>query len=111
MNALAYRRSGVGGEGRYDIRLGFVDAEGMGDQGEKYDTLLFTPVLLHCKCVIFNWMGGVEKDAMLQLLFTLANAAKRIDLSGGGGKANGISGSKGGRRGRGKRARVGAHPH
>jgi hypothetical protein len=65
----------------HDIRLGFVDAEGMGDQGVTYDTRLFTPVLLHCKCVIFNWMGGVEKDEMLQLLFTLASAARRVDLT------------------------------
>ena len=37
------------GRKRWSVELGFVDAEGMGDQGVKYDTLLLTPVLLFSK--------------------------------------------------------------
>jgi hypothetical protein len=67
------------------VRIGFVDAEGMGDRDISYDMLLFTPVLLVSKCCVFNWKGGLEKDAMLDLLGTLAKNAKRIELRDEGG--------------------------
>jgi hypothetical protein len=63
-----------------ELRVGFVDVEGQGDQSDAYDALLVTPLLLLSKVILFNWMGGVEKTSMLKLLTSLARAASKIDL-------------------------------
>jgi hypothetical protein len=66
-----------------EVRVGFVDAEGMGDRDVTYDARLITPVLLTSKCIIFNWKNAVQKDRILNLLGVMAVAARGIDLEGG----------------------------
>jgi hypothetical protein len=60
--------------------LNFVDAEGMGDKNEKYDSMLLTPVLMLSKVVIFNWMGMVQQNTILGQLYRFAKTASRIDV-------------------------------
>lgn len=61
-------------------RIGFLDAEGQGDKGIDYDTILTAPLLLVSKVTIFNWMGSVAKDELLQKLGVLADAARKIQI-------------------------------
>lgn len=61
-------------------RLGFLDAEGQGDKGIDYDTVLTAPLLLVSKVSIFNWLGSIAKDELLQNLGVLADAACKIQL-------------------------------
>jgi hypothetical protein len=55
--------SGSGEEG--GLVVGFVDAEGQGDKGMKYDLKLTSAPLLLSNTVIFNWKGGMQKHEIL----------------------------------------------
>jgi hypothetical protein len=78
--------------GADQLRVGFVDVEGQGDESDQYDALLVTPLLLLSKVVVFNWKGGVEKTSILKLLTSLARAASSIDLGNTGDDGHKIFG-------------------
>jgi hypothetical protein len=66
------------------ISLGFIDVEGSGDKTGHYDLVLATPILIASKVVFFNWMGGIQKNDILEKLAVLSNAAKKIERSSRG---------------------------
>lgn len=49
----------------------------MGDKDIEHDVSLAAPMLLCSKAVLFNWMGGLQKDAILNQLAVLTTAATR----------------------------------
>ena len=54
------------GSGEEDgLVVGFVDAEGQGDKGMRYDLKLTSAPLLLSNTVIFNWKGGMQKHEIL----------------------------------------------
>ena len=61
-------------------KLGFVDVEGFGSEGDGYDVVLVAPLLLVSQVIIFNWMGKAAKHEMLKHLVTLAQAASMVRL-------------------------------
>eukprot|EP01033_Poteriospumella_lacustris_P005419 gene5421-3861_t len=66
-----------------NIRVGFVDAEGQGDKDVSYDANLICPILLASKCVIFNWKGDMQKDAILNTLGIMCRAAQNVGVESG----------------------------
>jgi hypothetical protein len=66
------------------ISVGFIDVEGSGDKTGHYDLVLATPILIASKVVFFNWMGGIQKNDILEKLAVLSNAAKKIERSSRG---------------------------
>ena len=71
--------------------VGFADAEGQGDRGLRYDSTLVTTVMTTSKVIIFNWRGATQKQAMLSLLGAIAEAARALDVGGGGGSCGGAT--------------------
>ena len=73
--------------------VGFADAEGQGDRGLRYDSMLVTTVMTTSKVIIFNWRGATQKQAMLSLLGAIAEAARALKVGSsadvGGGAAGG----------------------
>eukprot|EP01046_Picozoa_sp_COSAG06_P002368 COSAG06_NODE_83_length_25105_cov_69.740913_11_plen_310_part_00 len=51
--------------GEDGLVVGFVDAEGQGDKGMKYDLKLMSAPVLLSPIVIFNWKGGMQKHEIL----------------------------------------------
>ncbi|RIB27196.1 hypothetical protein C2G38_2137955 [Gigaspora rosea] len=58
--------------------VGFVDTEGQGNKGEKFDIYLFSPILAISKIVIFWWPALLQVDSILNSLGAMTNSAKRI---------------------------------
>lgn len=61
-----------------DGRVAFVDVEGQGDRSEEYDVTLALPIALLSQVVIFNIMGGVAKNEVLEKLAVFTTAAQRV---------------------------------
>jgi hypothetical protein len=64
-------------------KVGFVDAEGQGDQDITYDANLVCPILLTSKCVILNWKDSLQKDKILNHLGIMHKAAINVAMEGG----------------------------
>ncbi|KAL1966183.1 hypothetical protein VTN77DRAFT_4735 [Rasamsonia byssochlamydoides] len=60
-------------------KIAFVDTEGQGDQGDRYDIILFTPAILCSRVVIFN-TTEVAKDKILTSLALTTQLADKVDL-------------------------------
>ena len=58
--------------------VGFVDAEGQGDQDIGYDAKLVCPILLASKCVIYNYKGDLQKNNLLETLGIMLRAARNV---------------------------------
>ena len=56
----------------------FVDTEGQGDEDVKSDIILLTPVVLLSKVILFNWIGGVQKDTILNELAIFVEVANCV---------------------------------
>jgi hypothetical protein len=65
------------------MKVGFVDAEGQGDQDITYDANLVCPILLTSKCVILNWKDSLQKDKILNHLGIMHKAAINVAMEGG----------------------------
>ena len=63
-------------------KVGFVDAEGQGDQDVTYDANLVCPILLASKCVILNWKDSLQKDKILNHLGIMHKAAINVAMEG-----------------------------
>ena len=63
-------------------KVGFVDAEGQGDQDITYDANLVCPILLTSKCVILNWKDSLQKDKILNHLGIMHKAAINVAMEG-----------------------------
>ncbi|KAE8150396.1 hypothetical protein BDV25DRAFT_139881 [Aspergillus avenaceus] len=59
-------------------KVAFADTEGHGDQGDHYDTLLFTPTLLCSKVIIFN-TKEFGQDSVLKQLANLTRFATLLE--------------------------------
>ncbi len=60
------------------MKIMFVDAEGQGDRNTTYDAKLVCPILLISKCVILNWLGGFQKNDILNQLAIMSKAASNV---------------------------------
>ena len=58
--------------------IGFIDAEGQGDQDVTYDAKLVCPILLASKCVLYNYKGELHKDKLLETLGIMGRAARNV---------------------------------
>ncbi|KAI0137610.1 Aerolysin toxin-domain-containing protein [Hypoxylon sp. NC0597] len=62
-----------------DQKIAFIDTEGQGDAGDKYDVILFTPAILCSRIIIFN-TTTVAKDTVLNNLHMMTLAADKLDF-------------------------------
>ena len=70
--------SGISVTNPNKMKIMFVDAEGQGDRNTTYDAKLVCPILLISKCVILNWLGGFQKNDILNQLAIMSKAASNV---------------------------------
>ena len=56
----------------------FVDTEGQGDEDVESDIIILTPILLLSKVILFNWMGSMRTEPILNELAIFVEVAKRV---------------------------------
>ena len=54
----------VGGNSNSEVRVGFVDVEGHGENHDAYDIHLFCPMMVVAKCIIFNIDAALGREGV-----------------------------------------------